>query len=111
MITVVLETDGDGALKSVKAEGHAFFAVKGKDIVCAGVSTLLLTALNYLESIEGLKITADLSKRGKLAVSVLESGAEYRDRLKFLADFLRTGLSGLELTYPKNVELRENTEQ
>jgi uncharacterized protein YsxB (DUF464 family) len=35
----------------LEAEGHADYADKGKDIVCAGASALMYTLANYLEQI------------------------------------------------------------
>lgn len=48
MIEAVLYEDGDGELIGFKVEGHAGYARKGEDIVCAGVSALVLTAIESL---------------------------------------------------------------
>ncbi len=53
MIRVIVERDGT-AIKAVQAHGHAGYAAKGTDIVCAAVSTLLTTCVNSLECVCGV---------------------------------------------------------
>ena len=60
----------DGALKSLKAFGHASFAEKGKDIVCAAESIILGTSVELLQSTKGLVFNADTSTRGFLEFRV-----------------------------------------
>ncbi len=111
MTEVVLVCDSDGAIKKLTAKGHAGFAEKGKDIVCASVTELLRTALKVLENTQGLLVKANAASRGNLAFSVEENETFSRkERLICTADFIRTGLRDLEDEYPQYVHLREVTE-
>ncbi len=111
MTEVVLFCNSDGAIKKLTAKGHAGFAEKGKDIVCASVTELLRTALKVLENTQGLLVKADLASRGNLAFSVEESDTfSKRERLICTADFIRMGIKDLEDEYPEYVHLREVTE-
>lgn len=95
------------------ATGHAGFAKKGSDIVCAAESSLLRTAIEVLESTQALTVKKDVSTRGRLAFLVeceYPVDPEIRGRLKCTADFLRTGFSDLALEYPDNVQMREEIE-
>jgi len=49
VIQVRIIRSENGMLRSCEAEGHAGFAPKGLDIVCAAVSSILRTVLALLE--------------------------------------------------------------
>ena len=113
-MTRVLLVTGGGELRSVTASGHAAWSSKGSDIVCAGISALLGTALSLLEETEGIKVTADTASRGKLSFSlevVLNEDGEKRrllsERLKCTADFIRRGVSSIAGEFPSNVDFQE----
>lgn len=48
MISVTLYKD-EGNLKGFKVSGHVGYAERGKDIVCAAVSALVINTVNSLE--------------------------------------------------------------
>src|SRR5574344_867769 len=111
MIEVLLVCCKDGAFKSCTASGHAEFAVKGKDIVCAAVTELLRTAVQVLQETKGMSVNVETPSRGKLAFSVeVYGGSEQTERLKCTADFIRLGVKNLAEEYPANVLLREISE-
>ena len=98
-----------GSLRYCSSSGHAFFARKGSDIVCAAVTTLLRTTLEVLESVEDIKVTADLASRGKLVFNVGHNDLVSIDSLNkviFAGDFLEIGMQRLAKEYPKNVTVR-----
>ena len=110
MTEVLLVCSKDGQFKAVSAEGHAGFAVKGSDIVCAAETVLLRTVMEVLETDRNLVLKTEKSSRGTLALSVEDvknEDALLKERLKCTADFLRQGLSSLASEYPQNVRLRE----
>ena len=109
MTKVLLVCGTDGCLKGCSARGHAFFAAKGRDIVCSAQTLLLRTALSVLEGTEGLSVCCDASERGSLAFSVQVEfhSAELAGRLKCTADFIRDGISSLSQEYPGCVQLKE----
>jgi hypothetical protein len=45
----------NGAIVRVKANGHSGYAEQGSDIVCAAVSSILITAYNGCERVAGVK--------------------------------------------------------
>lgn len=45
-----------GKIMSVSCSGHTGYAVQGEDIVCAGISTLVQTALLGLMSVAGINV-------------------------------------------------------
>lgn len=48
----------NGIIEEMKVSGHAEYADKGKDLVCAGVSTIMIGSLNALDLLA--KDTCDL---------------------------------------------------
>lgn len=112
MIEVLLVCSSEGCIKSCKASGHASFAAKGKDIVCAAVSSLLRTAIQVLEKTGGITVITETPSRGNLAFCVEEKdlSAETTEWLKCTAEFIRSGISSVSEEYPDNVRLRELTE-
>ncbi|MCR5684303.1 MAG: ribosomal-processing cysteine protease Prp [Lachnospiraceae bacterium] len=51
MIRVCFKYDADNTPVAFKCEGHAGFARKGKDIVCAALSILTINTVNSIESL------------------------------------------------------------
>ncbi len=113
MTDILLVCDKEGCFRSVTALGHASFARKGKDIVCAAETIVLRTVLNVLKNTEGVNVNANTASRGTLAFSVEASvsSVEITERLKCMADFVREALTSLSEEYPEYVHLREITEE
>ena len=109
MTEILLVCDENGLFKSLSASGHAGFSTKGKDIVCAGISILLDTAMEVLLKTEGIVLEKEIACRGKLAfhVASFESVVPAKERLKCIADFIRQGINSLTKDYPAYVLLRE----
>ncbi len=114
MTEVLLTCGSYGQILSFLAEGHAAFARKGRDIVCAAESILVRTAIETLQATKGLSVITDASSRGRLAFRVEVTGHEspemdvaVRERLVCVADFLRNGFTSLCQEYPKCVKMRE----
>ena len=82
MIEVLLVCGKDGAFKSCNASGHAGFAAKGKDIVCAAVTELLRTAVQVLQKTEGMcPLAKILFIADKIEPGRPQSTKEYRASL------------------------------
>lgn len=107
MTTVTLVCGKDGAFRSCEAAGHAGFAAKGSDIVCAAVTILLRTAADVLLGMDGVTVRADTAGRGELAFAVVRAAAEKTERLVCTADFLERGLRSLQSEYPQFVRLQK----
>lgn len=107
MTTVTLVCGKDGAFRSCEAAGHAGFAAKGSDIVCAAVTILLRTAADVLLGMDGVTVRADTGGRGELAFAVVRAAAEKTERLVCTADFLERGLRSLQSEYPQFVRLQK----
>lgn len=110
MIQVRIVRSTEGMLRSCVADGHAGFASKGHDIVCAAVSSILRTVLALLENTETVKLLVKTPERGKLAFYVQDFDKADTALLIHCAGFLRQGLILLQNDYPEHVSVREQTE-
>jgi len=110
MIKISLVCKKDGQLRSCTASGHAGYAAKGSDIVCAGVTSLLRTVLSLLESDAGVSLTSDSSEPGSLAFQVQNCDRASEALLIHCGDFLRCGVKLVADEYPDYVSLRVQTE-
>ncbi|WP_062355491.1 ribosomal-processing cysteine protease Prp [Bacillus kwashiorkori] len=64
MIKVTIyETETD-TIRGFTVEGHANFAKRGSDIVCAGVSAVTFGMLNAIEAIAGLTLEVEQGGEG-----------------------------------------------
>lgn len=102
MITIKLESNLNR--RKVVIDGHADFAEAGKDIVCAGVSTLAQTYYTFLEEMKSygrVHICSCYVKEGHFELEcIVSSGwtmAAY--------DMLKCGLEGIADAYPQFVQI------
>lgn len=108
MIKVDIEVDERGCIKSLSASGHAGFARKGKDIVCAAASILIDTTAKMVDKTDGAKVICSKEQaRGNVFFTVETTGgnSETEGRLRYAADFLIAGLKKVESEYPRHLEL------
>ncbi len=97
MVKVTIYKDPDGRYEGFDCTGHARYADVGQDIVCAGVSSLVINTINSVEN---------LTENAAEAESNEETG-EIRFRFKgqadaagkLLMDSLVLGLEGIQANY------------
>lgn len=95
MIVVTVSEDG------IRIEGHADHDEKGKDIVCAAVSTLAQTLIKSLESFTHDKLWHVL-RPGYIN---LEYG-NLSEAGKLLVDSFFLGICGIKEAYPEYLEIK-----
>ena len=110
MIEIILVRTKDGQLRSCTASGHAGYATKGFDIVCAGISSLLRTVQCLLESDAGISLVSDSPEPGSLAFQVQSCDGASKALSVHCCDFLRCGIKLVADEYPDYVSLRVETE-
>ena len=81
-------------------KGHADYDTLGKDIVCAAVSTMAITTINGILSLEDSLDYEENS--GSLEIRT----KEITDINQKLLDSMITMLEELKSQYPKNIEIR-----
>ena len=122
-MTEILLVKKEGELRC-SASGHAGFAEKGSDIVCAAVTILLRTAMQVLcgdariefESSVPARSESDSKgiSRGELAFSArvkdglaLDERSSAKIKIESLAEYLSLGFESLRKEFPQNVKYWE----
>jgi len=102
MVTVTIEEDSQGRLSSFVATGHAGWADKGNDVVCAAVSALLQAAWLGLTEVAKVKVDGARSE-GELRLRWPE---EVRDRadVKAIVETAQRSIETIALQYPDHVQ-------
>lgn len=101
MIKVSIKKEND-KINKLSVSGHAGYGVKGTDIVCASVSSIVITSLNAIIRIDENAITYNQDE-GFIEVEVKKHN-EYVD---ILIDNMISLLKELEQTYSKNIKIDE----
>lgn len=104
MIKVIL-TKKDDNINKIIINGHAGYDDFGKDIVCAAVSSTVITTVNILLSLDNQSISYNDSKG--LTVEVLKNDMTTRKIISVLI----SNLYELENAYPKNIQIKEENNE
>lgn len=104
MIKVRLTKNGD-CLNKITISGHANYDEFGKDIVCASVSSTVITTINILLSLDKDSISYDDTKG--LIIDILKDD----DTTKKIINVLVSNLLELEKAYPKNIQIKEENNE
>lgn len=105
MLRIRVRIDSRGLLKEANAEGHAAFAAKGQDIVCAAASALVRTVARTFQSAEGFLVEGEAAKRGSVEFSLrVADDADARWGRGVTEMFLK-GIGDLADEFPGNIEL------
>lgn len=84
----------------IQLRGHANYAEIGKDIVCAGISTLLQTLIQSVEELTDDEIKYSMSP-GKADIEL----RNLSEQSKTLLNSFFIGVEMIEHEYPENVKL------
>lgn len=104
MIKVKL-TKSDNIVKKIIIKGHADSADYGKDIVCASVSSAVITTVNILLSVDSECITYD--DTNGLIINIIKDN----DLTNKIINVLINNLYKLEKAYPKNIQIKEENNE
>ena len=104
MIKVIL-TKKDDNVNKVIINGNSGYDDFGKDIVCAAVSSTVITTINILLSLDNQSISYNDS-RG-LIIEVLKNDMT----TKKIINVLISNLYELEKAYPKNIQIKEENNE
>lgn len=106
MIAASVVLDAEGRIVRFEASGHGGSAPTGRDIVCAAFTVLARTAYETLAALPGVEVEGEAPEPGILRFAVRRSDPAQAEKAAGIADFLLTGISGLEREYPGRVALK-----
>jgi Predicted ribosomal protein len=112
MITItIVRRPSDRRIVSFAAEGHANYAKRGEDIVCAGVSAVTVGTVNAIETLTGIRLPYSM-RNGWLQSAIPETGAPAADdKVQLLLESMVVMLDTIQQSYGKYVVVRETYEQ
>jgi len=91
----------------IRAVGHADYAPKGQDIVCAGVSTLIQAYGNYIELLakfDKVRVVEVKLDDGDINVDAVD----IKHNIKHMSRMVMNGLCDLAAMYPENIQMHYN---
>ncbi|MCR5147697.1 MAG: ribosomal-processing cysteine protease Prp [Eubacterium sp.] len=80
----------DDLIFGFSVKGHAGYAVKGKDIICSAVSSLVINTINSIEKYTDDKFVGETSESGNLKFKVV---SDVSSSSELLINSLYLGLS------------------
>lgn len=101
MIKISIKKEGK-MISSLEIKGHALYDDYGKDIVCASVSTMVITTVNATLRYDNKSLS--YSKDEGYVQIVMEKHSKVVD---LLMENLISLLRELEKQYPKNIKINE----
>ena len=105
MTTITIYKSDKGSYKGFTCKGHAGYAMSGKDIVCAAVSSTVITSVNSCLAIDNESISYE-DKNG-LDIKVLKDD----EVTTKIINVMITNLYELEKVYPKNIKIKEENNE
>ena len=108
MTKVLIRRDRAGHYLSFHCKGHAGYAEEGEDIVCAGISAIVINTCNCLEDLLEEQVTIRYSKDGGDISCVFQTIPS--EKAALLVDCMIHGLEWIRTQYGKkylNYKIKE----
>ena len=106
MIIVSILRHKDNGIAGFEVEGHAGYAKAGRDIVCAGVSSVTVGTVNAIEELTGVVMDSRM-KNGFLSANVPSAiQPEVKDQVQLLLASLVVMLQSIEKSYGKYIQIQ-----
>jgi hypothetical protein len=104
MISIEIRRDSEGKIQEFISRGHGQYE-EGRDILCAGTSTLLQTAIIGLE--DYLKLDPKIEKEKGFLRCKLERESFLNREIDAILETMVLGLKELENQYPDHIRVWE----
>ncbi|MEH7119736.1 ribosomal-processing cysteine protease Prp [Neobacillus vireti] len=105
MINITITRTESGTIQSFEISGHAFFANRGQDIVCAGASAVSVGSINAVHAITG--ITPEIEQGdGFLRCVIPENLPEViNEKVQLLLEGMAVSLQTIEEEYGEHIKI------
>jgi uncharacterized protein len=107
MIKVTIDYDSQERITSFTLSGHANFAEKGSDIVCAGVSAVSFGAVNAIMSLTGIEPEIEQGGDGGYLRCVFpkDISKDTQEKVQLLLNGMLISLQTIEREYGKYMKI------
>ena len=99
MTHITIYTNQQKAFTGFSCKGHSGYADAGSDIVCAGISTLVINTINALDALTSTVVLADADEADGMIDVNFPKGCNADGKL--LVDAMILGLQGIQKNYGK----------
>ena len=99
MITIQIKRQNQSLILDI--QGHALFAPKGEDIVCAGVSTASIMTANLFEQ---MTQTTSILNEGQLTITV----HDFKEVHHYIYHVFKKAIEDIISAYPSHVIWKES---
>lgn len=110
MIQVAIKKDQSGQVRSFEMKGHADFAEKGKDLVCAGASAVSFGAVNAIMSLTNITPTIQQGKDGGFLKVTFPQilDTKKNEQVQLLLQAMIVSLQTIEQDYAQHIKITFN---
>ncbi|MFD2446210.1 ribosomal-processing cysteine protease Prp [Bacillus sp. CGMCC 1.16607] len=106
MIQITINRLESGLISSFTLSGHAQFANRGQDIVCAGVSAVSFGAVNSVIALTGIEPMIEQGKDGFLRCELPSNlSEETQMKVQLLLEGMVVSLQTIEKDYGKHIKI------
>ncbi|MEF2968028.1 ribosomal-processing cysteine protease Prp [Paenibacillus sp. M1] len=109
MIIVSILRNKANDITGFKVSGHAGYADRGEDIVCAGVSAVTVGTVNAIEALTGTVMIAKMKNGFLNAVLPGDVSPEAAGQVQLLLSSMVVMLESIEGTYGKYIQIKDVT--
>lgn len=108
MINITINRTETGNIQSFVISGHAFFADRGKDIVCAGASVVSVGTINAVHALLG--VTPEIEQGDGFLRCVIpeELPEDVNEKVQLLLEGMVISLQSIEEEYGKHIKITFN---
>lgn len=107
MILITIERTNPEHIHTFTISGHANFANRGEDIVCAGVSAVSFGTINAIIQLTGQELEIEQGKNGFLRCTVPKNiPSEVDEKVQLLLAGMVVSLQTIERDYNKYVQIK-----
>ncbi|WP_150269344.1 ribosomal-processing cysteine protease Prp [Paenibacillus tepidiphilus] len=108
MINVrITRTSAQGTIVGFTVKGHAEYAKKGWDIVCAGVSTVTFGTVNSIERLTGVVLETSLDDGFLSGTLVPVTDPEVSAKIQLLLESMVVMLTDIAESYGKYIKIQQ----
>ncbi|WP_106768498.1 ribosomal-processing cysteine protease Prp [Paenibacillus faecalis] len=107
MITVRITRKEDGRIHSFEVKGHADYAPRGRDIVCAGVSTVTVGTVNSIEALTGIAMKTKMKDGFLSGVVPIVEDESTSGQVQLLLESMVLMLQGIADSYREYIQIQE----
>lgn len=104
MINIEILRNREKNIISFCASGHSLYKKRGEDIVCAGVSAIIQTAILGLSEYLSLRLDV-IKEEGSIEVKILSPISQGASAI---LETMRLGLKEIAKKYPDNIKIIES---